>query len=72
MIALADGVYAGRQKNSRPTDASNRIGWRHNNRSSANVVLADGHCDTIRGTDFPLGGSWEQNTSGPYTVYADP
>ncbi|MCL2700888.1 MAG: prepilin-type N-terminal cleavage/methylation domain-containing protein [Phycisphaerae bacterium] len=72
LIALADGVYAGRHRNSRPTDPSNRVGWRHLGRSAANVVLADGHCDTVRGDDFPLGDSWEQNTTGPYTVYADP
>jgi len=70
LIALADGVYAGRQRNSRPTDPSNRVGWRHVNRTAANVALADGHCNTIRGDDFPLGGDWETNT-GAYTVYAD-
>ena len=72
LIALADGVYAGRHSNSSLTDPKNRIGWRHGNRTAANVALADGHCDTIRGPNFPRGGDEPSNVSGPYTVYADP
>jgi len=67
LIALADGIYAGRQSNSRPGDSNCRVGWRHGNGDTANVALADGHCDSIRGDMFPT-----TDAPGPYSVYAKP
>jgi prepilin-type N-terminal cleavage/methylation domain-containing protein/prepilin-type processing-associated H-X9-DG protein len=72
LIALADGVYAGRHSNISLTNPNNRVGWRHGGKKSANVALADGHCATLRGDNFPVGGDWTSNTSGPYTLYTDP
>jgi len=72
LVALADGVYAGRQSNISLTNPNNRVGWRHGGKKAANVALADGHCDTVRGDDFPIGGDWTSNTAGRYTLYTDP
>jgi prepilin-type N-terminal cleavage/methylation domain-containing protein/prepilin-type processing-associated H-X9-DG protein len=69
MIALADGLYAGRQGESRPTNNKNRIGFRHRGDTAANAAFADGHVETIRYDKFPRTAGSEQGT---YTVYADP
>jgi len=69
LIALADGVYAGRQRDNRLGATNCRIGYRHPGKSgsgvsrssggAANVAFADGHVSTIDGMEFPraLGGS---------------
>jgi prepilin-type N-terminal cleavage/methylation domain-containing protein/prepilin-type processing-associated H-X9-DG protein len=74
LIAIADGLYAGRQRDTRAGTANSRIGYRHpglgsggargeGTAGSANVVFADGHADGIDGTAFPrgLGGSNDPN-----------
>jgi len=54
LIALADGVYAGKQEFTRLGDTNLRIGYRHPGRvASANVGFADGHVDRIEGDRFP-------------------
>ncbi|HCE42630.1 MAG TPA: hypothetical protein DET40_03685 [Lentisphaeria bacterium] len=56
LIAIADGIYAGRQNRSCYGVQYRRVGFRHPggpNRSS-NVLCADGHADTIRSGDFPV------------------
>ena len=80
LIVLADGVYAGRQRDVRIGTTNCRIGYRHPGRvGKANVVFADGHADAIEGDAFPRGkgGSatieqLRQDNSGPATVFADP
>jgi len=72
LVALADGVYAGRQSNISLTNPNNRVGWRHGSKKAANVAFADGHCDLVRGDNFPVGNDWSSNTAGPHTLYADP
>jgi prepilin-type N-terminal cleavage/methylation domain-containing protein/prepilin-type processing-associated H-X9-DG protein len=64
LIALADGVYAGRQRDNRYGVTNSRIGYRHGKgtRASdvkANAVFADGHVESIAGDQFPraAGGS---------------
>ncbi len=44
LIVLADGVYAGRQRDNRIGVENSRIGYRHPNKM-ANVCFADGHAD---------------------------
>ncbi len=81
LVALADGVYAGRQRDNRIGSANSRIGYRHpGGRGTSNVALADGHVSPIEGTVFPraLGGKnnpddvREENIHGQPTVYARP
>ncbi len=82
LIALADGVYSGRQRDNRIGRTNSRIGYRHPGAGggAANAVFADGHCAPIAAPDFPrsLGGGnnpdevREENTHGRPTVYADP
>jgi prepilin-type N-terminal cleavage/methylation domain-containing protein/prepilin-type processing-associated H-X9-DG protein len=79
LIALADGVYAGRQSDTRIGVLNSRIGYRHPNQT-ANCVFADGHAESIRGGRFPraVGGSitmqqaQEDNFPDSPTVYANP
>ena len=79
-IALADGVYAGRQRDVRLGATNLRIGYRHpGGVGSANIAFADGHVDDITGDRFPrgLGGSASMeelraDNSGTVTVFADP
>jgi prepilin-type N-terminal cleavage/methylation domain-containing protein/prepilin-type processing-associated H-X9-DG protein len=80
LIALADGVYAGRQRDNRIGTENCRVGYRHGGgKGSANAVFADGHVEVIGGQDFPrgTGGSnvlaevQRENQSGP-TVYLNP
>lgn len=86
VIALADGVYAGRQRDTRIGITNSRIGYRHGKgtqpgNSLANVVFADGHVESIAGDKFPrsTGGTGvtlamvkEDNLGGKPTVYANP
>lgn len=54
-IVLADGVYAGRQRDARYGVTNSRIGYRHKfgTRPAVNVVYADGHADLLPSDDFP-------------------
>lgn len=85
VIALADGVYAGRQRDARLGSTNSRIGYRHGKGTSAgnsfaNVLFADGHVDAIAGDRFPraAGGTVTiemaklDNMAGQPTVYANP
>lgn len=82
LIAHADGLYAGRQRDNRIGSTNSRIGYRHpgNGGGSANVSFGDGHCSTLSGPDFPraLGGKnipeevRDENAHGKPSVYADP
>src|SRR4051812_42266748 len=47
-ITVADGVYAGRQRDTRLGTTNSRIGYRHPN-NTANVAFADGHVEVIPG-----------------------
>ena len=53
-ITVADGVYAGRQRDTRLGTTNSRIGYRHPN-NTANVAFADGHVEVIPGPKFPRG-----------------
>lgn len=81
LIALADGIYSGRQRDNRIGMANSRIGYRHpGGAGSANVSFADGHVAPIDGNKFPrgLGGSntvdevRDDNMGTGPTVYAHP
>lgn len=81
LVAVADGVYAGRQRDNRIGSTNCRIGYRHpGGRGTSNTVFADGHVAGIEGTVFPraLGGKnvpaevQEENRHGQPTIYADP
>ena len=79
LIVLADGVYAGRQSDTREGVLNSRIGYRHPNHM-ANVAFADGHAEPIRGNEFPraagttvtVAQAQDDNTPGRPTVYANP
>ncbi len=81
LITLADGVYAGRQRDNRIGTTNSRIGYRHGGKDGvANTAFADGHVAPLGGRAFPrgLGGSnppaevkAENTTAGP-SVYANP
>ena len=79
-IVLADGVYAGRQRDNKIGMTNSRIGYRHPGAvPKANVAYADGHVGSLDGRSFPraLGGTnvpaevRAENTGGA-TVYSDP
>lgn len=81
LIALADGVYAGRQRDNQIGTTNSRIGFRHpGNPAAANTAFADGHAAPLGGKEFPRGLSTTnpraevraENTNGRPTVYADP
>lgn len=81
LIAVADGVYAGRQRDNQIGMANSRIGYRHAGKNgTANTAFADGHVRPIGGKEFPraLGGSnvpadvRDENINGKPTVYANP
>jgi prepilin-type N-terminal cleavage/methylation domain-containing protein/prepilin-type processing-associated H-X9-DG protein len=80
LIVLADGVYAGRQRDTRKGTPNSRIGYRHPG-DTANVCFADGHAEAIRGDKFPraysagnvsMAEAQEDNAPGKPTVYANP
>jgi prepilin-type processing-associated H-X9-DG protein len=78
-ITFADGVYAGRQRDTRLGTTNSRIGYRHPN-STANVAFADGHVEQIPGNKFPRGTGGaatmaevqEDNYPDRPTVYLNP
>lgn len=82
LIATADGVYAGRQRDNKVGTENSRIGYRHAGAGggAANVAFADGHASVIAARDFPRGFNngtnfaavREENSYGKPTVYADP
>lgn len=81
LIAAADGLYAGRQRDNRIGTSRSRIGYRHpGGEGIANSVFADGHVAGLRGRQFPqaVGGTstlkevQAENAHGQPTVYADP
>lgn len=81
LITVADGLYAGRQRDSRINVTNSRIGYRHPGRNSAaNVAFADGHAEPIGGDEFPraTGGTAtladvrDDNFGAKPTVYANP
>jgi prepilin-type processing-associated H-X9-DG protein/prepilin-type N-terminal cleavage/methylation domain-containing protein len=81
LVAAADGVYAGRQRDNRLGSTNSRIGYRHpGGKGTANAAFADGHVRPIEGTRFPralnqtskLDQLREENWHGQPTVYANP
>lgn len=81
LIAVADGVYVGRQRDNQVGMANSRIGYRHPGKNGvANTAFADGHVRGIGGKEFPraLGGSntvaevVAENTGEKPSVYANP
>jgi prepilin-type N-terminal cleavage/methylation domain-containing protein/prepilin-type processing-associated H-X9-DG protein len=81
LIAVADGIYSGRQRDNRIGRANCRIGFRHpGGQGTSNAVFADGHVQGIEGTQFPRAfGAGndpqeviEENSFGKPTVYANP
>lgn len=81
VIALADGLYAGRQEVPRPGQRDSRIGYRHpGGNGRANIGMADGHVVGIAGDQFPrrLAGSLtldevrEDNLGNRPTIYSNP
>jgi len=82
LIATADGVYAGRQRDNKAGTENSRIGYRHPGAGggAANVAYADGHAAVLAARDFPRGFNEatnhaaiaEENSYGKPTVYADP
>jgi len=82
LVAVADGVYSGRQRDNRIGTPNCRIGFRHPGKGggAANAAFADGHAASIDGGVFPraLGGSGTfeevrlENINGQPTVYANP
>jgi prepilin-type N-terminal cleavage/methylation domain-containing protein/prepilin-type processing-associated H-X9-DG protein len=81
LIALADGLYAGKQEATRLGSRDLRIGYRHaGGVGSANVAFADGHVGSVAGDRFPrklhdgasLAQIREENLGDRPTVYSDP
>lgn len=83
LIATADGVYAGRQRDNKVGTTNSRIGYRHpgSGGGAANVAFADGHASIVSARDFPRGIpssaadlplAREENSYGRPTVFADP
>lgn len=81
LVVVADGVYAGRQRDNRQGVKNSRIGYRHGSGriGTANVAFADGHVEQVKGDVFPraVGGSVTVadvvgDQARGVTVYADP
>jgi prepilin-type N-terminal cleavage/methylation domain-containing protein/prepilin-type processing-associated H-X9-DG protein len=81
LVALADGIYAGRQRDTRLGTTNCRVGYRHpGGKGTSNTAFADGHVIGIEGTRFPRapGGKndpeavREENIHGQPTVFANP
>jgi prepilin-type N-terminal cleavage/methylation domain-containing protein/prepilin-type processing-associated H-X9-DG protein len=73
LIALADGLYAGKQAQNRLGVTDSRIGYRHAGPvATANTTFADGHSAPIAGDAFPRGGVAADNTGPGPTLYANP
>lgn len=78
LIALADGLYSGKQDVTHLGDRDSRIGYRHD-RATANLAFADGHVGSIDGNNFPrkrdaapLDVIRSENLGPKPTVYSDP
>jgi prepilin-type N-terminal cleavage/methylation domain-containing protein/prepilin-type processing-associated H-X9-DG protein len=86
-VALADGVYMGRQSSTQLGQANSRIGYRHPGMGlqygSTNVAFADGHVQRMNGDSFPqalsssdsaqaIANKKTQNLNSGATVYANP
>lgn len=87
-IVLVDGIYAGRQGDTKITDPRVRIGYRHSSggKPSANVAFADGHAEMVTNARFPR--AWDdkadnvdaqtktipqqENLGNQPTLYANP
>lgn len=82
LIAVADGLYAGRQRDNQFGMTNSRIGYRHPGveGGSANTAFGDGHVVPITGKHFPrgLGGTndpiqvRDENINSKPTIYANP
>jgi prepilin-type processing-associated H-X9-DG protein len=81
LIAAADGLYAGHQRDSQRGMENSRIGYRHiGNGGTANAGFADGHVASFANKEFPraYGGNnvpaevRAENSNGKPTVYANP
>ncbi|MCC6427473.1 MAG: type II secretion system protein [Phycisphaerales bacterium] len=81
LIAVADGLYAGRQRDNQAMMSNSRIGFRHPGKmGAANTAFADGHVAPIHGKEFPrgMGGNntleeiRAENGNGKPSVYANP
>ena len=81
LITVADGLYAGRQRDNQIGTINCRIGYRHpGKQGSANAAFADGHVQAIGGKEFPrakhssnpIAEVRAENLNGNPTVYADP
>ncbi|TWT45610.1 Type II secretion system protein G precursor [Phycisphaerae bacterium RAS1] len=82
LIALADGLYSGRQRDNQIGMVNSRIGYRHPGRDGglAKIAFADGHVSGLAGKSFPrsLGGTNDpaqvrlENAQGHATVFANP
>lgn len=54
LIALADGLYAGKHSTARIGTPNSRIGYRHpGGPGTANLLFADGHVSSVDGNSFP-------------------
>ncbi|MCL2647455.1 MAG: prepilin-type N-terminal cleavage/methylation domain-containing protein [Phycisphaerales bacterium] len=73
LIALADGLYAGKQNcnglNGVNSVTNSRVGFRHTKQQYANAAFADGHVEAIKYDQFP--NADKSKNIGQYTVYAD-
>lgn len=81
LIALSDGLYAGKQGATRLGDKDSRIGFRHSGAiPTACIGFADGHAGVIAGDAFPRRAGdgltvdqvRDENLGLNPTVYADP
>jgi len=81
LVALADGVYAGRQRANRYGTQYCRIGYRHpGGIGIAMTAFGDGHVQPLEGTVFPRAATGksdieevrQENLNGQPTVYANP
>jgi prepilin-type processing-associated H-X9-DG protein len=78
LIALADGLYSGKQDLTHQGDRDSRIGYRHVP-NLANIAFADGHVGSIDGKSFPrrrdaapLDIIRAENLGPKPTIYTDP
>ncbi|MCG3137335.1 MAG: hypothetical protein HJJLKODD_01179 [Phycisphaerae bacterium] len=82
LIALADGLYSGKQEFTRVGVTDSRIGYRHPVQGKgANAAIADGHVEAVDGQRFPrkYAPGWVtaeearlDNMGTGLTIYADP
>ncbi|MFQ5491913.1 MAG: type II secretion system protein [Phycisphaerae bacterium] len=80
LIALADGIYAGKQDATRVHNKKRRIGYRHGGSiRTTNVAFADAHVDSVAGDRFPrkpgdnvsIQQARLENTGGGPTLFSD-